>query len=79
MDEVTQVLKKFNSEKCECGRILDRGDIAWNTGCTEYGTGYSVLEVICQSCDEEIKIIHTWYEVDCFEEFLTELEDCWED
>ena len=66
MDKQNDKLKKLLKEKgyaiCpSCGRELDRGDIAWNNGSTEYGTGYSSIECICQACDVSIFSVVSWY------------------
>lgn len=74
------LLKHYKLDTCKCGRQIDRGDAAWNCGSTEYGTPYSVLEIICQACDNEIFYGSSWYpEIDDFEKFVDELEECLED
>jgi hypothetical protein len=78
-EELSKVLKGKNAEKCpRCGRVLDRGDCAWNTGQTEPGTPFSDLYIRCQKCDTEIKHISTWYFVESFEEFIEQLNEEWD-
>ncbi len=55
----------------ECGRKLDRGDCAWNSGSTEAGTEYSTLMITCQQCDTEAVLVHSWMPwIDDFEDFV---------
>jgi len=53
----------------DCGRRIDRGDVAWNSGETEAGTGYSDVHIICQECGRAIARIQSWYsDIPSFEE-----------
>ena len=73
--KLKEILVKNNMDICPCcGRQLDRGDVAWNTACTEAGTDYSVVSIICQACDDEMLNAHTWYCIDNFEDLVEELE-----
>lgn len=74
MDEWNEKLKELLKEKgyavCpSCGRELDQGDIAWNNGSAEYGTGCSMVVCNCQACDEGIFRVNSWYpEIDDLED-----------
>jgi hypothetical protein len=73
--KLKSVLSTNNKEICPvCRKEIDRGDVAWNTGSTEFGTGYSVLVIICECCFTEIFHGTTWYEIESFDEFIDELE-----
>ena len=80
-EKFREVLRAHGKEFCpDCGRHLNRMDAAWNNGSTEYGTGYSVLEVMCAACSAEIVCVHSWYpHIDDFEEFIEVLEKDWDD
>lgn len=79
IQRLKNILESKKASVCECGRQIDFGDIAWNNGSTEYGTGYSVVEIECQECDEEIKIIHSWYpEISSTKELLDVIDEDWE-
>ncbi|MBD1379145.1 hypothetical protein [Metabacillus arenae] len=75
--EFSKVLKKYNKHICpNCKRGIDRGDVQWNNATTEYGTGYSVLEIICEKCYTEIVYLHSWYPtIDTFDEFVEVLDN----
>lgn len=79
-ERLREILDAHGSSLCkECGRDLDRGDVAWNSASTEYGTPYSVIEIICQACDTEALHLESWYPgIDDFEEALRVLEKDWE-
>ena len=56
------LLKEKGVSPCQsCGRVLDMGDIAWNNCCTEVGTGFCTIDVICLRCDTEAAYIESWY------------------
>lgn len=63
-----------------CGRAIDRGDLAWNGGCTEAGTDFTWVEIQCQGCDTEIAGFLNWYPCCETSVELVEcvLEDPWE-
>lgn len=65
-------LRELGLDSCpQCGRLIDRGDVAWNSAFTEAGTDFSVGEIICQQCDHEIAYWHSWYpKPDTFAEFV---------
>lgn len=72
------VLRAHDAEFCECGHEIGFGDIAWNNGCTEYGTGYSTVEIQCEGCQREIAHIDSWYPEICDQdELLGVLERDW--
>ncbi len=79
--KLAAILSAHNAAVCPgCGPHLDRGDLAWNNGCTEYGTPNAMLEVICQQCDTEIVCLTLWYpHIDDLEEAIEVLEDKWDD
>jgi hypothetical protein len=61
-EKLKAVLKSKGKDTCpNCGREIDRGDMAWNNGSTEYGTGYCVVECQCQQCDTELFEFHSWH------------------
>jgi len=60
---------KANCPACE--RVIDRGDVSWNNGCTSEGTGYSTVFIVCQACDTSIALISSWYpEIEGFSDIL---------
>jgi len=73
----SNLLIKINKNKCpNCGKEIDRGDVAWNCACTEAGTECSILSIICQKCSTEIIYEDSWNPgIENFEEFVLELED----
>lgn len=77
-ERLKTVLRAHDTELCECGHEIGFGDIAWNNGCTEYGTGYSSVEIQCVGCDREIAHIDSWYpEIEDKEDLLHVLERDW--
>lgn len=64
---------------CEgCGRALDRYDVSWNNGSTEYGTGYCTVNIICAQCDRNIAQVHSWYpEIESFDDAVHVLDRDW--
>ena len=61
-EALLNVLKRKGKDICpNCGRVIDRGDMAWNNGSTKYGTGYCVVECQCQQCDTELFKVDSWY------------------
>lgn len=70
-----EALRAHGKSNCpNCGKKIDRGDIAWNSGETEYGTGYSVIEIQCLGCSTEIAHWHSWVnEIDNFEDLCSSL------
>lgn len=79
--ELHSILLEHHADRCNnCGREIDRGDVAWNGGSTEAGTPWSVLQITCQNCDTQIIHIDSWYPgIDSFSEFVDVLRDKWED
>jgi len=69
---LAMLLKDKGKANCPaCGRVLDRGDVSWNNGCTSEGTGYSTVFVVCQACDTNIALISSWYpEIEDFADVL---------
>lgn len=74
-----QILADHNATACpECGQEIGWGDIAWNNGSTEYGTGYSTVEIQCNTCQHEIAHIDSWYpEISSNDELLYVLHNDW--
>ena len=71
--KLQQILTKYNINTChKCGRVIDRGDIMWNEGSTEYGTPYLYIYIECQQCDTEIFYGWSW---DCNEYSFRDLID----
>jgi hypothetical protein len=60
--ELKRILQRRKWDKCTvCGREIDRGDIAWNDACTDVGTPFSIVFIICQACDTSIARVQSWY------------------
>lgn len=60
--ELGRILREWDIARCRaCGRLMDRGDLAWNNGQTEAGTEFSVVYVTCQACGTEMLQYKTWY------------------
>ena len=60
-----------------CGHEIGFGDIAWNNGQTEYGTPYTMIEVQCEACQNEIAQISAWTEIESNDDLLDVLSDEW--
>lgn len=59
---IQEILEERGYAACpECGRHLDRGDIAWNGAITEAGTDHCFVEIQCQQCDAEVVSFYSWY------------------
>jgi len=71
-DVLRELLKERGVSPCAvCGRELDMGDVAWNNAATEAGTGFTIVEIICQGCDTEAAKINSWYPgIDTFDELV---------
>lgn len=76
-NKFSKILKSKGLDKCsDCGKVIDRGDAAWNNASTEAGTGYSVLIIQCQRCESEVYRTASWYpSIVDFEEFVNTLAD----
>lgn len=60
--ELERILSEHNAKLCpECDHEIGWGDIAWNSGQTEAGTGHSSVEIQCVTCLHEIVYFHSWY------------------
>jgi hypothetical protein len=77
---LTAILQKHGVAQCpDCDKPIGLGDVAWNTGGTEEGTEYSVIEIQCVGCDAEILNHHSWYApIDDIDEILHVLESEWD-
>ena len=54
-----------------CGRVFDRGDVSWNSPCTEAGTDYTAAQIICEACGREAEHWQSWYPgADSWPEFV---------
>lgn len=73
------ILARHNASACtNCGRIIDRGDIAWNASSTMAGTPTSFVEIQCQACDTEIAQVFSWWpSVQSFREAVNILAQDW--
>ena len=61
-----------------CGHFITIGDMAWNSGNTEYGTGYSTVYVHCPDCLQEVVRVNSWYPDACSTaEAIYILEEDW--
>jgi hypothetical protein len=77
-ERLKTVLRAHDAEFCACGHEIGFGDIAWNNGSTEYGTGYCSVEIQCEGCQREIAHIDSWYpEIYERDELLYVLETDW--
>jgi hypothetical protein len=76
-DIFAQFLEEKGISPCECGRVIDRADVAWNNAQTESGTPLSFVEVQCLNCQAEIIYWSSWYpDISSFEELVEHvLED----
>lgn len=75
-ERLARVLEEKGLDRCKCGRIIDRGDVAWNEAATEAGTDYTTVIIQCQACDEELLYVHSWWPwVDGFDEVIDIIED----
>lgn len=75
------ILQKHNAAQCpNCQHPIGWGDVAWNSGSTEEGTEYSVIEIQCTACDTEILYLHSWYApIDDESEIIYVLQTEWSD
>ena len=74
------VLAAHYASICQsCGRKLDRGDLAWQNGMTEYGTDFSSVYIICQACDTEAIRVGSWGIADSLADAIAILETDWRD
>jgi len=65
------VLVKYGKDVCpNCGRCIDRGDMAWFESTNESGTDIDIVMIECQRCDTEL-----FYEPD----YCCNLNDGFED
>jgi hypothetical protein len=71
-------LRRRGVSPCKCGRVIDRADVAWNNACSEAGTSYSTVTIICLACDAPIAYWRSWYpEIEDFEELIDHVLDDW--
>ena len=77
--QLREILQCHDALNCpDCGREIDRGDIAWNSPSTEAGTPMSFVEIICQGCQTGIAHVWSWWPgIDDFSDVLKVLEDDW--
>lgn len=78
--ELVRILLEHDARRCkECGHRIGWGDIAWNNGQTEAGTGHSSVEIQCSVCQTEIVYFHSWYpEIEDREDLLYVMGKDWE-
>lgn len=75
--ELHEILCSKGKDTCQCGREIDRADVAWNEGDTGEGTPFTWVTIQCQACDEQLANFSSWYpSADTFEELV---EFCFED
>lgn len=78
--ELVRLLLEHNARRCKCGHRIGWGDIAWNNGNTEAGTGYSMVVIQCEACQAGIAKINSWYpEIEDRDDLLYVLGKDWED
>lgn len=79
-EEFARALAAHGKTNCPtCGRVIDRGDVAWNSASTEAGTGYSTAYIHCQACGAEVASWSSWWsEVSDWCEFCAQLLPGWE-
>ena len=69
-----EIMKTLNKSHCKCGRELEIGEMSWNSGEGDYGTPYSIINVICDKCSEEVIHFERWGGCDDINEALDILE-----
>jgi len=76
--QFANVLKEHGTLYCpSCGKVIDRGDVAWNNASTHAGTPYSSILIECLRCDTEILYLTSWFEIDSFAELVDVLARDW--
>lgn len=59
---IDDILRDKAANAClNCGQAITQDDIAWNNGCTEWGTGHCTVFCQCPRCDYEVFYIFSWY------------------
>lgn len=72
---LTETLARYGLAECKsCGRVFDRGDVAWSNGQTEAGTPHATLEIICTACSTEALCIWAWAEIESLDDFVDVLD-----
>lgn len=46
---------------CPCGHKFNLVDVEWGNGCTEAGTDYTFVEVVCSACGEDLVSAYSWW------------------
>jgi len=74
-----EILLEHSMSNCPiCGKVIDRGDVAWNNASTEAGTPCCSVEIQCLGCDTEIAHIESWWPgIDDFEDVIEVLSRDW--
>ena len=61
-ERLAVILAEHGKTNCpSCGKIIDRGDVAWNNGATEAGTPDTHVTIQCQRCDSGIAAFWSWW------------------
>ncbi len=77
LKEFICILERHNCTYCSCGRKIDIGDLAWNTGYTDSGTEYSSIYIDCLKCDKELAYIQSWSGVSTLGDVIRALSTEW--
>jgi nitrate/TMAO reductase-like tetraheme cytochrome c subunit len=79
-ERLAEILKEHNASNCRhCGHKIGWGDIAWNNGSTEAGTGYSTVQITCEGCAQEVAHFNSWFSpIDNQEDLLYVMTDDWQ-
>ena len=68
-------LEEHNISVCpKCQKPINQGDVSWNEGSTEAGTGCTWSQIVCQRCEHELAHWWSWYsECPTFEEWVEDV------
>lgn len=78
-ERFADLLDRHNARICPaCGHEIGFGSLAWNNAATEAGTDYTTIEIICDVCQTEIKLLHSWEHASTTREVVGALEREWD-
>jgi hypothetical protein len=78
-EKLAAVLVEHGKSNCpSCGRIIDRGDVAWNNAQTESGTPCTWVQIQCVKCESEIGHFWSWWPgADDFDDLVDNVMHDW--